>query len=124
MPLSKLRQKSNAFSERLAVRKQTSPFRDKGTGPNLSVSQRSGKTAVAGLHKTRDLASYELRQIKASLEEAWVSYRGIPGGIGERRRPLEPIQAIAAAIKAKDGAPPRPLPYLHRSSKKTPKSAN
>jgi hypothetical protein len=67
-----------------------------------AVQWRHIKLWFAGKGENWDLASYELRQIKASLEEAVVFYRGIPvesvGGT------VDPIRAIDSAIKAEDGA--------------------
>ena len=60
------------------------------------------KLWFAGKLQNWDLARYELRQIKASLEDAVVFYRGIPVKLVDAT--VDPIRAIDAAIEAKDGA--------------------
>jgi hypothetical protein len=67
-----------------------------------TVQWRHIKLWFAGKRENWDLASYELRQIKASLEEAVVFYRGIPVELVDAT--VDPIRGIDAAIKAKDGA--------------------
>jgi hypothetical protein len=60
------------------------------------------KLWFAGKLQNWDLARYELRQIKASLEDAVVFYRGIPIELVDAT--VDPIRAIDAAIEAKDDA--------------------
>lgn len=67
-----------------------------------AVQWRHIKLWFAGKRENWDLASYELRQIKASLEEAVTFYRGIPVELVDTT--VDPIRGIDAAIKAKDGA--------------------
>ena len=57
------------------------------------------KLWFAGKLQNWDLARYELRQIKASLEDAVVFYRGIPVELVDAT--VDPIRAIDAAIQAK-----------------------
>ncbi len=60
------------------------------------------KLWFAGKLQNWDLASYELRQIRSSLEDAANLYHGIPAAsVGAT---ADPIEAIGAAIEAKDGA--------------------
>lgn len=67
-----------------------------------AVQWRHIKLWFAGKRGNWELASYELRQIKASLEEAVVFYRGIPVELVDAT--VDPIRGIDAAIKAKDSA--------------------
>jgi hypothetical protein len=66
------------------------------------IQLRHIKLSFAGKLQNWDLASYELKQIRASLEQAANLYHGIP--VGYVGATLDPIQAIGAAIEAKDGA--------------------
>jgi hypothetical protein len=66
-----------------------------------AVQWRHIKLWFAGKLENWDLARHELRQIKASLEEAVVIYRGIPVELVNAT--VNPIQTIDAAIKDKDG---------------------
>jgi hypothetical protein len=66
------------------------------------IQLRHIKLSFAGKLQNWDLASYELRQIRASLEQAADLYHGIPASyVGAT---ADPIEAINAAIEAKDGA--------------------
>jgi hypothetical protein len=67
-----------------------------------TVQWRHIKLWFAGKRQNWDLASYELRRIRASLEEAVVFYRGVPVELVAAT--VDPIRGIDAAIKAKDGA--------------------
>jgi hypothetical protein len=67
-----------------------------------AVQWRHIKLWFAGKRQNWDLASYELRQIKTSLEDAANLYRGIP--VEDVGATVEPIQTITAAIEAKDSA--------------------
>jgi hypothetical protein len=67
-----------------------------------SAQWRHIKLWFAGKLQNWDLARYELRQIKASLEDAVVFYRGIPVELVDAT--VDPIRAIDAAIEIKDGA--------------------
>jgi hypothetical protein len=67
-----------------------------------AVQWRHIKLWFAGKRQNWELANYELRQIKVSLEDAANLYRGIP--VEYVGATVEPIQTIAAAIEAKDGA--------------------
>ena len=67
-----------------------------------AVQWRHIKLWFAGKLQNWDLANYELRQIKVSLEDAANLYRGIP--VEYVAATVEPIQTIGAAIEAKDGA--------------------
>jgi hypothetical protein len=70
-------------------------------GDIMSAAQwRHIKLWFAGKHENWDLARYELRQIKASLEDSVVFYRGIPLELVSAT--VDPIRAIDAAIEAKD----------------------
>jgi hypothetical protein len=72
-------------------------------GDIMSATQlRHIKLWFAGKLKNWDLASYELRQIRTSLEDAANLYHGIP--VAYVGATLDPIRAIGAAIEAKDGA--------------------
>jgi hypothetical protein len=67
----------------------------------MSAAQwRHIKLWFAGKHASWELASYELRQVRASLEDAATYYHGIP--VEYVNATVEPILAIAAAIEAKD----------------------
>jgi len=69
----------------------------------MSAAQwRHIKLWFAGRHQNWELASYELLQIRAGLEQAATLYNGIP--VDYVGATVPPIQAIDAAIKAKDGA--------------------
>ena len=59
------------------------------------------KLWFAGKLENWDLARYELRQIRAGLEEAVTFYREIPVELVAAT--VDPIKAIDAAIDAKDG---------------------
>jgi hypothetical protein len=65
-----------------------------------AVQWRHIKLWFAGTRENWELADYELRQIKASLEEAVAFYRGIPVELVGAT--MDPIRDIDAAIKAKD----------------------
>lgn len=72
-------------------------------GDIMSAAQlRHIKLWFAGKLQNWDLASYELGQIKTSLEDAANLYRGIP--VSFVTATADPVQAIGAAIEAKDGA--------------------
>lgn len=58
------------------------------------------KLWFAGKHENWDLARYEIEQIKRSLEDAVVFYRGIP--VEFVAATTDPIMAIGNAIEAKD----------------------
>jgi hypothetical protein len=67
-----------------------------------TIQMRHIKLWFAGKSKNWDLATYELEQIRQSLETAATLYTGIPAEfVGAT---VDPIKAIDAAIKAKDGA--------------------
>ena len=78
-----------------------------GRGPkrDLRASSRRDhehniKLWFAGKHANWELASYELRQVRASLEDAATHYHGIP--IEYVGATVGPILTISAAIEAKD----------------------
>jgi hypothetical protein len=72
-------------------------------GDIMNMAQwRHIKLWFAGKLQNWDLARYELRQIKASLEDAVVFYHGIPVQLVDAT--VDPIRAIDAAIEVKDGA--------------------
>jgi hypothetical protein len=60
------------------------------------------KLWFAGKHENWDLARYEIEQIKRSLEDAVIFYRGIP--VEYVAATTDPIMAISEAIEAKDSA--------------------
>jgi hypothetical protein len=67
-----------------------------------TIQMRHIKVWFAGKSKNWDLATYELERIRQSLEDAATLYTGIPAEyVGAT---VDPIKAIDAAIKAKDGA--------------------
>jgi hypothetical protein len=67
----------------------------------MSAAQwRHIKLWFAGKHANWELASYELRQVRASLEDAASYYHRIP--VEYVNATVEPVLAIAAAIEAKD----------------------
>jgi hypothetical protein len=67
-----------------------------------TIQMRHIKLWFAGKSKNWDLATYELERIRQSLEDAATLYTGIPAEyVGAT---VDPIKAIDAAIKAKDGA--------------------
>lgn len=69
----------------------------------MSAAQwRHIKLWFAGKLQNWELARYELRQITARLEEAATLYHGIP--VDYVGATVAPIQAISAAIEAKDKA--------------------
>jgi hypothetical protein len=65
------------------------------------VQVRHAKLWFAGQAQNWDLATYELRQLRASLADAVVFYSGIP--VGNVTTLASPIQSITDAIAAKDG---------------------
>ncbi len=68
----------------------------------MSVAQlRHMKLWFAGESSNWELAAYELRQFRESLIEAAYLYPGIP--VSNVTTMAAPIQAVADAIKAKDG---------------------
>lgn len=71
-------------------------------GDIMGASQlRHIKLWFAGKLQNWELAGYELRQIRSSLEDAANLYHGIP--VAYVGATADPIQALGAAIKAKDG---------------------
>jgi hypothetical protein len=60
------------------------------------------KLWFAGKHQNWELASYELLQIRAGLEQAATLYHGIP--VDYVGATVPPIRAMGAAIDAKDSA--------------------
>ena len=67
----------------------------------MSAAQwRHIKLWFAGRHQNWELASYELLQIRAGLEQAATLYHGIP--VDYVGATVPPIQAMGAAIEAKD----------------------
>ena len=67
----------------------------------MSTAQwRHIKLWFAGKRANWELASYELRQVRASLENAATHYHGIP--IEYVGATVDPILTISAAIEAKD----------------------
>jgi hypothetical protein len=67
----------------------------------MSTAQwRHIKLWFAGKHANWELASYELRQVRASLEDAATHYHGIP--IEYVGATVGPILTTSAAIEAKD----------------------
>ena len=67
-----------------------------------TIQMRHIKLWFAGRLKNWDLASYELEQIRQSLENAATLYSGIPADyVGAT---VDPIKEISAAVKAKDDA--------------------
>jgi hypothetical protein len=69
----------------------------------MSAAQwRHIKLWFAGRQQNWELASYELLQIRAGLEQAATLYHGIP--VDYVRATVPPIQAMGAAIEAKDSA--------------------
>lgn len=69
----------------------------------MSAAQwRHIKLWFAGKHRNWELARYELQQIRASLEQAATLYHGIP--VDYVGATVAPIQAMDAAIEAKDSA--------------------
>jgi hypothetical protein len=69
----------------------------------MSAAQwRHIKLWFAGKHQNWELASYELLQIRAGLEQAATLYHGIP--VDYVGATVPPIQAMGAAIEAKDSA--------------------
>ncbi len=72
-------------------------------GDIMSAAQwRHIKLWFAGKHQNWELASYELLQIRAGLEQAATLYHGIP--VDYVGATVAPIQAMGAAIEAKDKA--------------------
>ena len=67
-----------------------------------TIQMRHIKLWFAGKLENWDLADYELSQIRQSLEDAATLYSGIP--VEYVGATVDPIKAIDAAIKAKDGA--------------------
>ena len=67
-----------------------------------AIQLRHIKLWFAGKLGNWELASYEVEEIKASLENAAYLYRGIPAEVVTNT--ADPIQAIRDAIKAKDNA--------------------
>lgn len=79
--------------------------RDDAYAPSLgdimgATQLRHIKLWFAGKLQTWDLATYEVGQIKGSLENAATLYQGIPAE--DVTNTAEPIQAIRDAIEAKD----------------------
>ena len=71
-------------------------------GNIMSAAQsRHMKLWFAGQARNWELAGYELRQLKAGLMEAALSYEGLP--VDNVTTMVEPIDAVSAAIAAKDG---------------------
>ena len=69
----------------------------------MSAAQwRHIKLWFAGRQQNWELASYELLQIRAGLEQAATLYHGIP--VDYVGATVPPIQAMGAAIEAKDSA--------------------
>ena len=66
------------------------------------IQLRHIKLWFAGNARNWELATYEVDEIKASLEKAADLYRGIPVELVTNT--ADPIHAIAAAIEAKDSA--------------------
>ena len=66
------------------------------------IQLRHIKLWFAGKSGNWELATYEVDEIKASLETAADLYRGIPAELVTNT--ADPIYAIVAAIEAKDGA--------------------
>ena len=67
-----------------------------------TIQTRHIKLWFAGRLKNWDLASYEVEQIRQSLENAATLYSGIPAGyVGAT---VDPIKEIGEAVKAKDDA--------------------
>jgi len=64
------------------------------------VQTRHIKLWFAGKAQNWDLASYELRQLKAGLLEAAVLYEGIP--VSNVTTMTKPVQSISDAIDARD----------------------
>jgi len=70
-------------------------------GDIMNTAQiRHMKLWFAGKSANWELAAYEARQLKASLAEAASLYQGIP--VTNVTTMAEPVQAVAAAIEAKD----------------------
>jgi hypothetical protein len=67
-----------------------------------AVQWRHIKLWFAGKRQNWDLASYELRQIKTSLEDAANLYRGIP--VEHVAATVDPILTLGTAIETKDSA--------------------
>lgn len=67
-----------------------------------AIQSRHIKLWFAGKLGNWDLATYEVGEIKASLENAADLYRGIPAELITNT--ADPILAIAEAVQAKDGA--------------------
>ncbi len=67
-----------------------------------AIQLRHIKLWFAGKLGNWDLATYEVGEIKASLENAADLYRGIPAELITNT--ADPILAIADAVQAKDGA--------------------
>ena len=65
-----------------------------------AVQTRHIKLWFAGKAQNWDLASYELRQLKAGLLEAAVLYEGIP--VSNVTTMTKPVQSISDAIDARD----------------------
>jgi hypothetical protein len=65
------------------------------------IQSRHVKLWVAARNLNWDLASYELEHIRSGLADAAVMYSGIP--VTNVTTMSEPLDAIAAAIKARDG---------------------
>jgi hypothetical protein len=66
------------------------------------IQLRHMKLWFAGKAKNWQLATYEVNEIRASLEKAADLYRGIPAELVTNT--ADPIQAIREAIEAKDSA--------------------
>ncbi len=65
-----------------------------------AVQSRHMKLWFAGKAQNRELAAYELRQLRAGLAEAASLYSGIP--VSNVTTMVAPLQSIADAIEAKD----------------------
>ena len=65
------------------------------------VQTRHIKLWFAAKNSSWDLAAYELAQIKAGLSDAAGMYSGLP--VNNLTTMSDPLDALAAAIKAKDG---------------------
>jgi hypothetical protein len=71
-------------------------------GDIMNAAQiRHMKLWFAGKSANWELAAYEVRQLKASLVEAASLYEGIP--VTNVTTMVQPVQAVADAIEAKDG---------------------
>ena len=66
-----------------------------------NIQARHIKLSFAGKSGNWGLAAYQLRQLRAALVEAAVRYQGIP--VSNVTTMTEPIEAMDAAIAARDG---------------------